>query len=298
MQLLEIKVRDNWQAITHDSFAENAWLWRAVQITVVLSTLLVLLLMAFGAPTSISAIFRRLMLPTLLASIAFWGVIQTPAARHLVVRGTIIVFIVGTIAYLAVPSLQAEITRNAIYYWSTPISIVIAGMGLGSLFLVSQMFPNATYRLGLHRNQSGMYALVGTAIGLALGFHLLLVISYVPDRTYVRLTLPILTWTFFYHAGLRSLSEELFFRGLAFHLLYHGMQKNIVETSIRIAVLNLLMYLVPASLTTNTAVGFWVIVYGTVLALVTTYLRFRQRSLIPALCCNVIFSMFLSTVIG
>lgn len=298
MQLLDIKVRDNWQSITRETFAENVRLWRTVQIAVVLSTLMVLLLMAFGVPEPVSAIFRRLVLPTLLASIALWGVMRSVGAQRLVFRGTIIVFAVGILAYIMLPGLHIEMSQGAVYRWSSPISIMIAGMSFGVLYLVGQYFPNIFYQLGLHTDRFGISVLIGTIIGLALGFHLWLVTSYVPGVTYFRLSLPVLIWSFFYQAGLRALSEELFFRGLGFHLLYRRMHRSFRETSVRIAILNVLMYLVPASLTTSTAIGFWVIIYGTVLALTTTFLRYYQRSLIPALSCNVVFSIFLGIVIG
>lgn len=298
MQLLEIKVRDNWQAITQETFAENVSLWRTVQIAVVLSTLIVLLLMAFSIPGPVSAIFRRLVLPTVLASIALWGIMRSVGAQQLILRGTVLVFAVGTLAYLIFPSLQAEIARGAVYHWASPISIMIAGMSAATLFMLGRNYPNAFYQLGLHSDRSGLHILLGTIIGLALGFHLLLVTSYMPGTDYFRFTLPTLIWSLLYHAGLRALSEELFFRGLGFHLLYRAMHKSFRETAVRITVLNVLIYLVPASLTTDTVVGFWVIVYGTVLALVTTFLRYRQRSLVSALSCNVVFSMFLGIVIG
>lgn len=298
MQLLEIKVRDNWQSITQETFVENMQLWRIVQIAVILSTLIVLLLMAFSISGPVSAIFRRLVLPTVMVSMALWGIMRNADAHQLILRGTVGVFTVGILAYLVVPGLQAEIARSAVYYWSTPISIAIAGMSFAIFYLVGQHFPNVLSQLGLHSDRVGLSILLGTIIGLALGFHLLLVISYVPGAAYFHVTLPALLWSLFYHVGLRALSEEIFFRGLGFHLLYHGMHRNFRETAVQITALNILMYLVPASLTSNTIIGFWVIIYGTVLALTTTFLRYHQRSLVPALSCNVVFSIFLGMVVG
>jgi membrane protease YdiL (CAAX protease family) len=96
--------------------------------------------------------------------------------------------------------------------------------------------------------------------------------------------------------GLRAAGEELLFRGLGYHLLVSSARPLPLIVA-QIAGLNLLLYLMPLSQATTPALRLLGLIYGALLAVATTLLRYRSGSLVPGLACNAIFVLFFSAVL-
>jgi hypothetical protein len=140
-------------------------------------------------------------------------------------------------------------------------------------------------------------ALLGAALGGALGFHFLLTASFLRGvETYRPVVWPYLLWTLCYQAGLRALGEELLFRGVAFSLLFDEARWGFVRGVTHIAVLDLIAYASFVAQVQNLPLGVLLLVYRVALIFLNVFLRSRQNSLIPGWASNVIFGVAAAVV--
>ena len=137
--------------------------------------------------------------------------------------------------------------------------------------------------------------LIGAAVGAALGCHLLLVVHDLPDFAGVSRSASALAWFISFQLGLRVLGEELFFRGLGFHLLRRLGASDRGLTA-WLVLLNLFAYLWLLGQGRDPLAGL-LVVYGGVMAFVCTRLRLGRGSLLPGLACQAVFVLFVAAVI-
>jgi membrane protease YdiL (CAAX protease family) len=203
------------------------------------------------------------------------------------------VLVVATIA--AVATAPAGVTGP--FRLPVPFALLIPATTWTLLLYEWRQAPPAARALGFVLGDWYYYALAGAAAGVALGFHMLLITHYLPSAPTVHRATPAeFLWLVCYVVGLRATGEELLFRGLGYHLL-GGSSRPIPAVVAQIAGLNLLIYLMPLSQSMNPALWLLSLVYGAVLAVATTLLRYRAGSLIPSLACNATFTLFVAAVL-
>jgi hypothetical protein len=98
--------------------------------------------------------------------------------------------------------------------------------------------------------------------------------------------------------GPTLLGEELLFRGLGVLLLSGPEQREPLRAALRIGVINLYVYMMPIAGPGNAQLWMWRLIFGGLMVLSATVLRFRLGSILPGLICNVVFSLFMVSVLG
>jgi hypothetical protein len=139
---------------------------------------------------------------------------------------------------------------------------------------------------------------MGAAAGAAMGLGLALAVSWGSGPEQPQLPAPLaLAWLLAYEAGLRAPGEELLFRGLVYGSLVGDPTARVVTAMVRLVLLNLLVYLVPLVSATTIEGRLGILVYGTAMTCTSTLLRHRRHSLLPGMVANVVFSVFVASVI-
>ena len=205
------------------------------------------------------------------------------------------------LAVLAVATITAVATAPAgvtsPFRLPLPFALLIPATTWALLLYERRQAPPAARALGFVLGDWFYYALAGGAAGVALGFHMLLIAHYLPSAPAVHRPTPAeFLWLACYVVGLRATGEELLFRGLGYHLL-GGSSRPIAPVVAQIAGLNLLVYLMPLSQSTQPVLWLLILAYGALLSVATTLLRYRSGSLVPALACNAAFTLFIATVL-
>jgi hypothetical protein len=162
-------------------------------------------------------------------------------------------------------------------------------------------FPAQCRRLGLVRDRWAINLAIGALAGAVLGLHLVLTSSFLPHRPELAASGGLsLVWMLGYQVGLMGLGQELLLRGLAYDALLASAGSSFALAAAKIVALNLLVYL--AALALAPTVQFWgeawLLAYGATLALIATFLRRRQQSLLPGLTAGVVFNLFVVLLFG
>lgn len=296
LPVLETTVRPDWQTITREMSIRRLRLWRAIEIVVALAALIAL---ATGLLFPAWPLAR--VLPLVLFPVVFWLVpVWTLLRARMAVRPAL-VRALGSYAVLLVAILLAAITA--------PAALAGQGWGLGGsqawvlsallplltwpvLAWLARSFPAPARAMGLTTARWPVNLLIGVGAGAAMGLHLLLATELTVGLPAVdRSLIPLLAWTFFFLAGLFGTGEELLFRGLAYDLALGNGPVAPLRPILRIVLLNALVYLCawPSLGLQGLGIVFWFLASAVATTLVTTYLRHRQQSLLPALVCRVLF---------
>jgi hypothetical protein len=307
MSLLEATVRSDWQAIDQERAHRNALLWRVSQLGVAGAALLILLL----EPPIGHVVFPvagAALLVLVLWLPPLWYIFGSRDRRQQILSTVwTSLLLVGSVVASYWPLLFRPAGRAVgmtILLIATSLALAAASWLL--LLWILRNNPAQASKLGITSRDWRVNIAIGLAAGSALGFHLLLTGSMFPARHLMGT--PVLAptvWLLCYYLGPRLLGEELLFRGLGVALLSGPAGEHTVRITVRIALVNLYLYLVPIAWLQNAAqpatmsvqVWAWSLVYYALLALTTTALRIRQGSLVPGLACNVVFSLCMAVVL-
>jgi hypothetical protein len=299
--LFETTVRPDWREIAAATVAEDARLWRRLQLAVIALTLAVLLASSLTPPGRWLILLRTFLTVSVCWGLPLWSIYRTAEDRMQAQRlmGVAAILLAGALI-VAIATVPASLANQGVVGRVANSPLVIAVPLLTGLVLAQTVrrFPRRARTLGLVRRSWLRNAIMGSATGAALGFHLLITISFLPGAPEPRMPAPAtLIWLVCYFGGLEALGVELLFRGLGFHLLSGALQDDAPRLVTRLTLLNLFLYLIPVS-QINPALWIWGVIYGALLALAATLLRLRQGSLVPGLACNVVFSIFLAVATG
>lgn len=298
MQLIDIKVRDDWQESIRQRMVENTRLWRLVQLVAILSAGSVFLLSLLRLPSPWEIILRFSLSFALFLTFSLWTAYrsQPGSFRTVLLVFSLLIFASIIAGYTFLPA----INHSAAYSFSWPIQLVVFIPAIGLLILKwsGERFPAQIKQLGFYAEQWSLNAIVGTSTGGSLGFHFLLaafLLSGFSDKEI--LDLPFFFWTTFFRLGLGALGEEFLLRGVAFPLLFERSEQSFWKTAWQIAVLNVLIYIVPVMQMPGAFWGTWMVAYLLVFSITATFLRYRMGSLISCITCNIAFNMVIVTVI-
>jgi hypothetical protein len=299
MQLLRTTVHGNWQQITQDLISENTRLWRTIQVITLLSVLAVLLISLAQLSWPWHDFLRMTASLSVFCALAFWYVYR----RHNHAgRLTLLTFLLFT-AIAAITAVTRPLPAEAANIGSIspwPVGISAIGLALSWIILASsyRAFPSRMRQLGVTPNNWILNLVMGTMVGGGLGIHLLLAADALAGGSYLRAPIwPVMIWTFCSYAGLQALSEELLFRGLSLTVLTEGLHRPFWKAVVGVTFLNLLVYLVLVPYGQYTGIWFAIVVYRTTLSWASSFLRHRQKSVLPGLVANVLFNLFAAVVI-
>jgi len=309
--LSEIFVRADWREITQRIVRQDTRHWAAMRFAVigvaVLAQLLTLALPSWSIALGVG-----------LFCALFWGFplywLGRPSARacarpsatvahaRAVCVASAIAVGVAIVGVLVIaPATIGGTVRSAAW----PIGLAIPFVGWCVAVILLRTFPHPMRAFGLTGDAWPANLVIGAAVGAALGFHLLLVVNDLPGGGQMgsRLlgsagatrTVSAVAWFISFQLGLRVLGEELFFRGLGFHLLRRVGASDRGLTA-WLVLLNLLAYLWLAGQGRDPMAGL-LVAYGGVMAFVCTRLRLSRESLLPGLACQAVFVLFVAVVI-
>jgi hypothetical protein len=287
--LLDLTIRHDWREITQRLIARDERLWSAMRFAVLSAAIAAELLASVFAPWGMamsSAVFCALFWVVPFWSL--WRVFDPSAnARRVCMWG------MGAIGLAILVATAGMALGDEGASWVGGAALL--AVGIGASVLLCRKFPHPMRAFGLVSDAWAINLVIGGAIGAALGFHLLIVFSALPDATIGVQPMPALGWFLGYQIGLRVLGEELFFRGLGFYLLTSIGVSNRAMTG-WLVLLNLFVYIWLFEPARSTEAGLLVL-YSGVMALVCTRLRLRQESLLPGLVCQGVFVLFMAGVI-
>ena len=297
-RLFEITVRPNWPEIDRRWATRSAELWRWTQLAVLIAVLVSMLLGSL-VPGWPALQMTQVAIFTLVTwTPPLWYLIQRKLERGrpvLALTGLLIVLLLAVgVAVVTAPVSTGDPDRLRL---PLPFALLVPAMTWSLLLYSRRQAPATARALGVGVGDWFYYALAGTATGAALGFHMLLIMHFLPFAPTVRLPSPATVfWLACFVLGLRTTGEELLCRGLGYHLLANSAEA-IPAIVARLTVLNILLYLIPLGHATHPAVWLVSLVYGALLAVTTTLLRYRSGSLVPTVTCNAVFILFVATVL-
>lgn len=293
MQVLKTIVRKDWQELTQQMLSDNARLWRTILVVVALSALIVLLIGLLPLSKTWQDFFRVAASFSAFCLLPLWTIYRSQRNASQFTLVACLLFVGNAaVATLTRPSSLGEGTVSS---WPVGLAALIPLTSWLFLIWSHRANPDRVRQLGLVTNGWATNLVIGALAGGILSFHLLLTAGSTADKTFFHA--PTLLWAFCYSAGLQALGEELLFRGLSFPVLYEGLHNSFWKAVMKVSLLNLLVYLVLISQNPTPTIGLWIVGYRIVLGFIAILFRHRQRSLIPCLACNTVFSMFLILVI-
>ena len=294
-RLLEITVRPDWAEVDRLQAARGAQVWRWAQIGVIAGVLASLLLGALAPRWPALQLVRLTIFTLVIWGPPLWFLIGGEPGRqhaHLALARALVLLVIATLG--AAATAPYGLSR---YRLPLPFALLIPAATWLLLLRERRRAPPVARALGLVPGDWVYFVLAGAAAGVALGFHMLLITHYLPTAPATHRPTPAqLLWLACFVLGLRAAGEELLFRGLGYHLL-GGSSRPIPAVVAQIAGLNLLIYLMPLSQSMNPTLWLLSLVYGALLAVAATLLRYRAGSLIPSLACNATFTLFVAAVL-
>jgi hypothetical protein len=301
--LLETAVWPDWQAIENQRSNENARLWRFAQLSIAITTLLALIVGPWGLSWVWRGLVQGLVLPMVLWLPPLWYLFRAEIHR----TGAFRPLLTPCLTLLGITLVAYLVESAQVQGWVgarglpllLPLGIAAPAAIWWFFRRLRHRFPGEMLRLGATGKTWLPDSVIGAAAGCALGLHLLLMWSLMPAKSAVVWPGPVaLALTICSLLGPLLLGEELLFRGLGVTILSGPEQKDPVRTMLRIGVLNLYVYLIPVMWPGNPQLWNWRLMYGALIALVATLLRFRLGNLVPGLACNLVASVFMAVVLG
>jgi hypothetical protein len=301
--LLTTIVRPDWEELTRQRALRRARYWTALQLALVFTTLPVLVVrLIFPQWDWLPMLWALLFVPmswTLPLVTIHRGAGQDRRDERryaLVVLGMVLAALV--IAGAGASQLLSADGRGWGLRLPSVLSLAVPMLTWPLLWWTYRQSPLASRQMGLTPDAWLMNLAMGAAAGAALGLSLLVAAG--PGAGVYTLqpqALPGLLWVIAYEAGLRAPGEELLFRGLVYRTLVTDPSARAVLSIARVVLLNMLIYVVPLVSATTVGARLGIVVYGAALSCTSTLLRHRQHSLLPGLAANVVFSVFMASVL-
>jgi hypothetical protein len=298
MQLFKFEVKPDWQEFDRRRTREYVQLWRSLQGLVIGSTAVTILLLALPLPWQLEFTLRTALSFVLFLSFSLWVVYQS--RNHSFWRlGLIVVLLLASslIASYTLAWLPEGRVGGTALHLPLPVAILVPVIGWGILAWSYRQFPIQMKRLGFYPEQWSINVVIGFAAGSIIGLHFIISsLLLTGNGGQILSRAPQIIWTFLFQAGIAALGSEFLLRGLGFQLLYEEEQNNFWSVAVRIALLDLLIYIVPMFHPVWSMTWVWLLLYQVAFSFIVTYMRYRQRSLIACIICSVVFHTLLATV--
>ena len=298
MQLFKFEVKPDWQELDRRRTREYVQLWRLLQGLVIGSTAVMIIISALPLPWRFEFTLRTTLSFVLFLSFSLWVVYQSKPGNllRMVVIFTLLVGASLIAGYTIAWPPEARLSDTGAYL-ILPVAILIPVISWGILAWSYNRFPSQMRRLGFFPEQWPINVLIGLMVGSILGFHFLISTFLLTGRGGPLISIaPQMLWTFLFQVGLAALGEEFLLRGVGFQMLYEEEQNNYWSVAVKIALLDMLIYIVPMFHYAWSMMWVLVLLYQLVFSLIVTFLRYRQGSLIACIMCSVIFHTLLAMV--
>lgn len=297
MHLLDTVVRRDWHQITEQLVAEHARVWRLIQGAVLLAVLAVVVAIALAMPQPYRAYVQWLVPYCLFMLVVVWFIARPAEGRPssfraLVLYGGFLALIAAALA--AWPVGQNQVVIDDRSRWPVPLWAV-AVLAVGNWLVIwwaHRRRPGALQALSLSSQQPMLDLIIGGGVGAAFGFHFMIALGFREAGSW-----SVGLWSAIYLVGVRSLGEELLFRGLGYHVLFERLNQSLIPTVVRLVVWSTLPLAALLFGDQDITPELWIVVYSAVLSVTVTYLRYRRQSTLPCLAANVVFGMFAITVV-
>jgi hypothetical protein len=296
-RFFEITVRPDWQEIDRRWAARSAKLWRWAQLGVVAAVLASMLLGSLAAGWPALQPIRLVIFTLVTWAPPLWYLIQRRPGRGrpaLTLAG-VLAALLGAVVIILSTAPTPDDAPNPLRL-PTALALLAPLITWALLLSARRQAPATARTLGLVISDWFYYALAGAAAGAALGFHMLIVLQFLPFAPdYHRPSPATVYWLVCFAVGLQATGEELLCRGLGYHLLASSAESLPVIVA-RVTVLNMLLYLMPLGHASHPALWLLSLIYGALMSVATTLLRYRSGSLVPAVVCNTVFILFVAMV--
>jgi membrane protease YdiL (CAAX protease family) len=298
MQLYKYEVKPDWQEFDRLRNREYLQLWRSLQGLVFGSTAATILLSILPLPAQLEITLRTALTFVVFLTYSLWVIFHSENHSIRWLLPISLLFIVSSVvAGYSFPWPQDESLGVIWPHLVLPVSIVIPVIGWSILAWSYRHFPSQLRRIGFFPENWPFHVLIGFAAGGILGFHFLisnLLLTGNGGQFIIRM--PQILWTFLFLIGIAAIGEEFLLRGVGFQLLYEEEQNNFWSVAGKLALLDLLIYIVPMFHTEWSTTWVWLLLYQVAFAFIVTFLRYKQGSLIACIMCNVIFHTLVASV--
>lgn len=293
MQLFEITVREDWEAVGQQRLRENTRVWRWMLVAVVISVIISVLAALAPALQPYRAYVQLVLVPFLPLILAFnvqayysGDTLRTAYRAWAVKLGGLLLL---SVVAIALAQSQASTTSFPFPFW---FLLALAVFTWGVVAWLYRRRTATLQRIGFVFDRWPADLVLGACIGAVFGFHVLITFGIVRAPDWGELA-----WVLCYLLGLRVLSEEVLLRGLGLHVLMNGMGLSLSQAIMRLASLSALVYasLLAGSLTPLASLLY--LAYGVALSPALVVLRYRRRSLVPSFAANLVFSLFVAPLI-
>jgi hypothetical protein len=298
MQLFKFEVKPDWQEFDRLRNREYLQLWRSLQGLVIGSTAATILLSILPFPPPLEIALRTTLTFVVFLTYSLWVIFRSEnhSIRWLASISLLLV-VASLVAGYSFPWPPDESIGGAWPHLTLPVSIVIPVIGWSILAMCYRHFPAQLRRIGFFPEHWPFHLLIGFAAGSIVGFHFLISNLLLTGNGGQFITrMPQILWTFLFQIGIAAIGVEFLLRGIGFQLLYEEEQKNFWSVAAKLAILDLLIYIVPMFHPVWSATWVWLLLYQVAFSFVVTFLRYRQGSLIACIMCNVIFHTLLASV--
>ncbi|HDN80749.1 MAG TPA: CPBP family intramembrane metalloprotease [Chloroflexi bacterium] len=293
MSLRAFYVKPNWEEIAARAREDRIHLQKAILGIFVVSTLLLFILQRLSLPVIWLAILSQACSLCIYGATAVWFALRPLklAPRVAFCFYSAVVLFSSLALYLAkvgfaTPFLEGSqatgppLYAGIFFFASWPFLVYLA-----------RSYPDRFRKIGFTLSGLLRGALLGLIAGASLGMHCLVSSSFAGNGLINPKPLPYIAWHLSYEAGLQSLAEEMFFRGVVFNFLYTFSRKGFWPSCLITCLFNVGVYLVIPQWTGNLMMTIGVSFYVFMMALVNTFLYRSTKSLLAPYLCNVTFGL-------
>ena len=245
MSLKAFHVRKNWAELTRRMEEDRRTIWRVVLGIVALSAIMTLIIQRLPLPVALESTIIEAISFCLFYAVVTWYSLRFREEARWVALGVYAWVLLNNLLfnYLTRAGLPGPLHGNqrmaspALYFSAV---LMLNWIALG---WVIHRYPREAKAVGLDFSRPGLKVLYGLLAGGMVGGHFIFTASFSKMLSFSLKPLPYLTWQLSYELGLRSLGQELFFRGLVFNHLYKARQWSFWTAAFLASLLNLSIYL-------------------------------------------------------
>ena len=245
MSLKAFHVRKNWAELTRRMEEDRRTIWRVVFGIVALSAIMTLIIQRLPLSVALESTIIEAISFCLFYAVVTWYALRFKKEAKWVVLGIYIWVLLSAVLfnYLTKAGLPGPLHGNQRVYSPTLYFSTLLMLNWIALGWLIHRYPREVKAVGLDLSRPKLKVLYGLLAGGMVGGHFIFTASFSKMLSFSLKPLPYLTWQLFYELGLRSLGQELFFRGLVFNYLYRARQWGFWAAALLASLLNLSIYL-------------------------------------------------------
>ena len=293
MSVQAFHVSEDWSQINNRMRRERMLAGMAILAVVIVSTVLIAVFDRLSLPVAWSSFLVEAVSLCLYGAVAIWYALRHRAEVWVIVAGTygVGLTLMGLTNWITKSGLSVRLADSPRAQSPILCAGVIMFLYWGILIWLTRRFPDEMRKIGLTGVRWGVWVVVGAITGLLLGGHLLFTAATAAGMALAFKPWPYTLWSLCYEAGIQSITEELFFRGVVFNYLYQVEERNFWLSAIATSLLNVVALIVKAGWSSNALLSLGTLFYAFAMGMVSAALFSRSRSIVPGFVNNAAFSM-------